>query len=804
MKKLGVSWFLLVLCQFATAQVITVIDKISSEKLESVSIRDTSLKIQVVTDNKGMAKISAFPKGSQLLLERVGYLSLNISLDQLEKKQFKVELSPEPFELNEVVVAANKWSQISRNVPGRVISIRKRDRELANTQTAADLLGLSGEIFIQKSQQAGGSPMIRGFSTNRLLYAVDGVRMNTAIFRAGNIQNVISLDAFATEKTEVFFGPGSIVYGSDAIGGVMSFQTVTPQFSDDSSSLRAANGTLRFSSANGERTANASFSYGKKKWASYTGITHSSFGNLRMGSQGNDQYRRNFFVARINGKDSVLSNPDPLIQQPSGYDQINLTQKLRFKPHQDWELNYGFHYSATGNYSRYDRLIERQNNGLPRFAVWDYGPQIWMMNLLSIQHKKRNLWYDQMIIRSAFQFFEESRIDRGLNAFRLRTNLEKVNAYSFNADFEKKLNRHDLFYGVEFVQNKVGSFGSGTDIRNGNPIPVPDRYPASYWKSYAAFANYQYIINDQFLMQGGLRLNSYQLDADFSKLLLFYPFPFTNEQLNNRAITYSLGGVYKPTKDLTVKFNWSKGFRAPNVDDMGKLFDFVSGEVVVPNPSLSAEIANNAELGIIKIFGNFAKLDMNLFYTRLQNALVRRPFTFNGSDSILFNGTMSRVYAIQNASFSRIAGIQAGVELIFSPEISLLTRYNFQSGQEEMPNGEISQARHAAPGFGMSRFTYRKKNMTFQAAAMYCREVSFEQLNAEERVKTAIYAKDAAGKPYSPGWYTLSLSMNWQCREWARIGAGVENITDQSYRPYSSGIAAAGRNFYISLHLGKK
>jgi hemoglobin/transferrin/lactoferrin receptor protein len=75
--------------------------------------------------------------------------------------------------------------------------------------------------------------MIRGFATNRLLYSVDGVRMNTAIFRSGNIQNVISLDPFAAEHTEVLFGPGSVIYGSDAIGGVMSFQTLSPQFSPD-------------------------------------------------------------------------------------------------------------------------------------------------------------------------------------------------------------------------------------------------------------------------------------------------------------------------------------------------------------------------------------------------------------------------------------------------------------------------------------------------------------------------------------------------------------------------------------------
>lgn len=804
MKKLGLSWFLLVMCQCAYSQVITVRDKITGEKLESVSIRDTGVNTRVETDFKGTAPAALFSGKSILLFERVGYQSAFYSYVEIQQMQFTVLLESIPFGLEEVVVAATRWSQMSRNVPGRIISIRKKDRNLANTQTAADLLGLSGEVFIQKSQQAGGSPMIRGFSTNRLLYSVDGVRMNTAIFRAGNIQNVISLDAFATEKVEVFFGPGSIVYGSDAIGGVMSFQTITPQFSNDSSTIKTANGTLRFSSANGERTVNASFSYGGKKWAGYSGITHSSFGSLRMGARGNDQFTRNFFVARVEGKDSFFSNPNPLIQQPTGYDQTNITQKLRFRAHENWELNYGFHYSATSNFSRYDRLIEIQNNGLPRFAEWDYGPQIWMMQLLSLQHKKRTGWYDQMMVRLAYQYFQESRIDRGFNAFRLRTNLEKVNAYSINADFEKKINRHDLFYGIEFVQNRVSSFGTGTDIRNGNLIPVADRYPASNWNSYAAFANYQHFLNDRLLLQGGIRMNAYKLHADFSQLLRFYPLPFTLVNLNNQSFTYSVGGVYKPKKNLTFKFNWSRGFRAPNVDDMGKLFDFVSGEVVVPNPSLRAETANNVELGIIHIFGKWAKLDMNIFYTRLQNALVRRPFTFNGSDSILYNGTMSRVYAIQNASFSRISGIQTGIEIIISPQFSLLSRYNFQSGKEEMPNGEISPARHAAPGFGMSRITYRKKNLTLQLSAMYSGEVSYEELNAEERVKTAIYAKDATGNPYSPGWYTLTCSMNWQWKEWARIGAGVENITDQSYRPYSSGIAASGRNFYLTLTLGRK
>ena len=157
-------------------------------------------------------------------------------------------------ELDEIVVSANRWKQNSKSIPQKISVITASKVALQNPQTAADLLTISGKVFMQKSQQGGGSPMIRGFATNRLLYAIDGIRMNAAIFRGGNIQNVISLDPFATESTEVLFGPGSVMYGSDAIGGVMSFQTLTPQFSSEEKAFVTGSAVTRYSSANNEKT----------------------------------------------------------------------------------------------------------------------------------------------------------------------------------------------------------------------------------------------------------------------------------------------------------------------------------------------------------------------------------------------------------------------------------------------------------------------------------------------------------------------------------------------------------------------
>ena len=445
MKKiilLGLIFGMPLLC---ISQIITIKDQNSGEPLEMVSILSAPPTLTITTNAKGQADISPFKSREKIEIHRIGYKTLEKSFSEIEAANFEVMMNLSANQLNEVVVSATRWSQRSQNVPSKISIISPRDMALLNPQTTADLLGGSGEVFIQKSQQGGGSPMIRGFSTNRLLYTVDGVRMNTAIFRAGNLQNVISIDAFAVENTEVFFGPGSVIYGSDAIGGVMSFQTLTPQLALNEKTLVSGKAVSRFSSANNELTNHFDVNLGWKKWASSTSITYSKFGDLKMGSKGPDEYLKRYYVSRIDSVDRVVENPDPSVQNPSGYSQVNLMQKVRFKPNQNWDINYAYHYSETSEYSRYDRLIETQANGLPRSAVWKYGPQIWSMNNLSVSKMGKHKLFDQTTLKLALQTFEESRIDRNFSGgqrFRLRSNLEEVKAYSANLDFVKEIKKH--------------------------------------------------------------------------------------------------------------------------------------------------------------------------------------------------------------------------------------------------------------------------------------------------------------------------------------------------------------------------
>ena len=793
---------LLILFQVETAfgQILSVRESGSESPLESVTISSPKSKLIAHTDTKGEVDISNFGDQERIEIRLYGYIPISKSYRQLETEGFRIYLQHSEITLQQAVVSASRWSQSRQEIPARITTISTEERSLLNPQTAADLLAISGEVFIQKSQQGGGSPMIRGFSTNRLLYTVDGVRMNTAIFRSGNLHNVISLDPFATESTEVFFGPGSIIYGSDAIGAVMSFQTLEAQLSTSEKTDISGNVTLRTNTANKEKTGHIHLKYGGKKWAGVSSFSKHNFGDLRMGSNGPEEFLRPSFVVTENNQDVLVENPNPKIQVPSGYDQINLMQKIRFSPNKKWDFQYGFHYSETSKFSRYDRLIRFRPNGQPRSAEWEYGPQTWMMNHVKISHNSESKAFDQVNLNLAVQKFGESRIDRNFKDPIRRTRTEEVMAYSVNLDFLKTFPENaKLFYGIEVIQNDVQSTGTDENINSGEVSVGPARYPQATWHSYAAYGTYQKKLSAKSLVQAGLRYNFFGLNADFSNNLDFYPFPFEKSENREGAFNASTGWVYTPAPEWTMHLNVSTGFRSPNVDDIGKVFDSEPGTVIVPNPDLSAEYAYNLEANVGKVFGDWMVIDLTGYFTHLDNAMVRRSFSLNGQDSIIYDGELSKVLALQNAAFVRIIGLQAALEIKLPLNLTFSSKLNIQKGTEETDDGTQSPSRHAPPTFGVSRLEYQKEKLTIQLFSEYSGGFSFEQLPLEERGKPELYAIDKDGNPYSPSWATLNLKGLYRSNKYLAFSLGLENITDVRFRAYSSGIAAPGRNFILSL-----
>lgn len=781
------------------AQVITITDSLTSKPLDMATLISKTSKVYANTNANGEVDISAFKGSDKIQVRLLGYKTLLKSYNEILNLGNKLQMYPTTINLDEVVVSATRWQQENSEIPSKITSVSPQMVSFQNPQTAADLLGLSGQVYIQKSQQGGGSPMIRGFATNRLLYTVDGVRMNTAIFRGGNLQNVINLDPFAMENTEVLFGSSSVIYGSDAIGGVMSFQTLTPQFSLTDIPLVTGKAVSRYSSANKENTGHFDVNVGWENWAFITSFSSWDFNDLRQGSYGPDDYIKPKFAQRQDDVDVVITQDDPLLQIPSAYSQYNMMQKIRFRPNQDWDIQYGFHYSETSPYGRYDKN-NRMKNGTLRYAEWYYGAQKWMMNNLTFKHNGENAIYDDMTLRLAQQSFEENRMNRDLNKVNRSVQTENVEAYSVNLDLVKQLTGNNkLFYGIEFITDDVKSKGKITDVSTDITSPGPSRYPISTWSSIAAYINDEYNITDEFTAVAGLRYNEYSIDADFTQNLTYYPFPFTRAKINNGSLTGTIGGVYRPSEDWVINANFGTAFRSPNVDDIGKVFDSELGGVTVPNPDLKAEYAYNFDFGIAKVFGESVKIDLTGYYTVLENAMVKRDFQLDGRDSIIYQGVMSKVQAIQNAAVANVYGIQAGLEIKLATGFSFSTDFNYQFGEEELDDGSTSPSRHAAPPYGIARLNYKFDKLQLQFYTNYMAERKHNDLAFGEQSKVELYAKDANGETYAPEWYTFNIKTMYDLNETFTLNAGIENIADKRYRPYSSGISAPGRDFIISI-----
>lgn len=700
-----------------------------------------------------------------------------------------------------VLISANKWEQNQNEIPNKITRVSRQDIFFQNPQTTADLLGNNGSVYIQKSQLGGGSPMIRGVATNRILIVVDGVRMNNAIYRSGNLQNVISIDPLSLKNAEVIFGPGSLTYGSDAIGGVMDFHTLdapTTGISGKKTIIRG-NAFLRGSTADQEKTAHADINIGFKKWALLGSATFSGFDDLKMGKHGGqDSYLRPEYVERINNKDSIVVNSDPRRQVASGYDQLNLLQKIHFVPSDKLSLQYTFQYAGSTNAPRYDRLIEYRNNRL-RYADWYYGPQLWRSHNLQIFHRGSNVLYDKLRLVAAYQHYEESRNDRSLNSNSLRTQTEKVGVLTLNANADKHIGKSELFYGLEAALNNVNSYGQTRNINDGTITEIASRYPnGSHWNSYAVYGSYKWNFHPQFTFAGGLRYSYTVVNSTFDSR--FFKFPYDKAEINDGGLTGSAGLVFRPGNSWQINGNISTGFRVPNIDDLGKLFESTPGNLTVPNPALKSEYAWNFELGIAKRMPGKIQFELTGFYTLLDNAIVRRPFTFHGQDSIEYDGTLSRVEALQNAAHATIWGIEAFGEAWIVPSISIFSTANYIDGKETDDTKDQQVAlRHAPPFFGSTGFRYKRNKVRIEGSVQYNSEISNKNLAPSEQAKPLIYAKDADGKPYSPAWYTINLKGSYTITDYLILGMGWENITNQRYRPYSSGIVAAGSNFIVSL-----
>jgi len=203
------------------------------------------------------------------------------------------------------------------------------------------------------------------------------------------------------------------------------------------------------------------------------------------------------------------------------------------------------------------------------------------------------------------------------------------------------------------------------------------------------------------------------------------------------------------------------------------------------------------ELSISRSYAHKALIEINGFYTRLANAMVRRDYSINGQDSMMYDGTMSKIEALVNAESAKIWGAEVVFEYLFTDQLRTRNECTLMWGHDS----DGFPVRHVPPTFGSSHLIFEKQKIFIDMYAIFNGKLDFDELAPDEQDKPQLYLPDENGNPYSPAWLTLNLKGTWHLKPNIEIGAGIENLLNKRYRSYSSGIVSPGTNFVASVLL---
>lgn len=690
----------------------------------------------------------------------------------------------------EVVISANRVPESRSNVSQTIEVIPFETIKRASIGSTAELLSQTGTITVQKSQQGGGSPVLRGFEANRVLLVIDDIRLNNLIYRGGHLQNIMTIDPDALERVEVLYGPASTVYGSDALGGVVHLRTIAPRFNQISGGAK-----VRYATMNGEQSIALSANIGANKWAFNSTLSYRHFGDLRQGSKRSTDYPnfglRPFYASYVNGQDVLMTNANPNVQIGSGYEQVDALQKIRVKIGNRGYHEVNLQLSSSSNIPRYDRMTDPNGNGL-RWGAWYYGPQERALASYKLELASENdiIWG----FRAAYQDIQESRYQRRFGNQNLQARVEDVGVFSLRVDGRKPLGKaHQLRFGIESQFDRLTSTAQSTHLLTGVVSGLDTRYPngVNNTRQFAGFATDTWVVSPKFTLNAGARLFDYDLKSTFADKT-FFPFPFDDAKQHSMGVTGSLGAVYRVTPEWTVHTSVGTGYRAPNVDDLAKVFESATGKLIVPNSDLKPERTITADLNLRGALGEALHVEVAGYYTWLKEALVSAPFSYQGQTSVVYNGTLSAVYATQNMQEAYVTGAQGWLTWNFWPHWSLSTAAAYTYGRL-VNQGIETPLDHIPPFSGKTALRFSHK-LDAEVYALYngWKRIADYRLGTEDNEAYAT----ADGMP---SWWTLNVRASYPLHPKVKLEAGVENLFDRNYRVFASGISGAGRGVTLGV-----
>jgi len=711
----------------------------------------------------------------------------------------------ESFE--EILLSSQRFQQKRKETPRQIEVVSAKRLSELQPATLGDALINTGQVFVQKSQMGGGSPVLRGFEASRVLMVIDGVRMNNATYRAGHLQDIITIDPFILDRMEVNFGAGSTLYGSDALGGVLYFKTKDATLGEFSVKPSA---TVRYQSASNSVIGNVGLKVQSAKVGLLLSATRSQFGDLRSGSKNYSDWDTfgllPKYVTQMNGRDTMLVNDDPQLQKGTGYSQTDLFAKI-FTKTGNVEHMVNLQKSMSDIIPRYDRMSQF-NNGKPVYGRWDYAPQ----NREYISYTAKAGSEDHHTrLTLAQQRIEVGRVTRNFDEVMERIQRDAVRMRTVNLDRHDQLSASfTLNSGVEMVWNAVKSVGINKNISTLAETATKARYSDSgaTTQMHSVFAQGIYkMAKTGTVIQGGVRVSKYSLEALFSKANP-WKLPYQSISFATTTPSYDMGLTQQLKKGLLLKASVNQAYRNPNVDDMTKVFDSKPGaKLLVPSADLKAERSTTVDLGVLWRKDRSFAIEAGVFSSAVKNLLLDQPGTLNGEDSLMYDGRLTPVYQLKNVALGEISGMYLNAKVRLVKELWFSGSLTQTQGIYRLNDAAAEQPLdHIPPVYGQASLRWNGKGWFAEAQCLFNGMKKAEDYSSSgednqelQPIGLADINGDGKADGFNPAWQCWNIRGGYQHRSGLTATLAIENVLDLHYRYFASGMSAAGRSVNVSL-----
>ncbi len=622
--------------------------------------------------------------------------------------------------------------------------------ESAPTDIGAALENTVG-VMVQRTGRGQSSPFVRGLTGQQVLIMVDGVRMTNATFRAGPNQYFNLIDPNSVERIEVIRGPGSVLYGGDAMGGVIN--VVTKSASITGYDFATGGTVQRFSTADLGYTGRLNVEGAIGSVGAYGGVGYGNYNNL-----------------------DVAGNPDvpPFVvgrQQATSWAYNSADIKFNFCLSDCSELIVSVQHYRGEDIFRSDRFPAN------RESIFD--PQTRDLYYIRWQGYNPCGLVSTYQITSSLHYFDETRIDRDfragrnpdLRSFRSFTDEQFGLTGSFTTDMCRL---GTLSYGWDWYHDDIDS--SRTDVDSSVAPPtvtprageVPDD---AFYSRYGVYLNWDMWLTDRLLASTGVRFEHVEAGATIDTVNANGD-PVQGEiDPEYQDWIGHIGLTYEVSPCLHLIGSVSEGFRAPNIDDLASTNGNVFAGTQLPNPNLRPEHSYTYEVGV-KFDDNCLRSQVFFWWTDLEDHILRGPPNANDFLSRA-NGR------------SELHGVEATAEYLLDCQWSLYGNFWYTYGQDEgLFDEPLSRIPPTQGIVGLRNRWCGGANWL----DMYAWIVA-EQDRLSARDIADVNRIPAGG---TPGYYTLNVRYGRLISERQRLSVNVENLTDVQYRVHGSGSAGAG------------